>query len=435
MAGTGIRLVPRLVMNPDSAEAWEIQLHPGTNSIGRGDGNDIPIHHDSVSTSHCQIIVSDAGTRIKDLGSTNGTFIEEKPVKEALLLPGQTIHLGSVAVRFEFGPPPAPGSAVPPPPPPAPSEPNTASPAPVSASEFCKFHPRTLARLVCPKCGRSFCDLCVNTRREGGAIRKMCRTCGVECRPLALQPLRFAPQKPSFPRLVPGAFLYPLRGDGVILLVAGTLFFSLINAAKFIAQFGLIYGLAALLILVVFGTGYLTNYMRRILTSSAMGEDKMPDWPDLSDLSSDVISPFLQLLGTALACFIPAMLVAYFVDTDREWRSWALVAAYVFGCIYFPMAFLGVAMFDTIGAVNPLLVVPSIVRVLKEYLLMIVLFAVLLLARWLGGEVVLMHLSLPARIGYSVVSSFLGLYLLTVEMRLLGLMYLAKKEELGWFNR
>jgi hypothetical protein len=30
---------------------------------------------------------------------------------------------------------------------------------------------------------------------------------------------------------------------------------------------------------------------------------------------------------------------------------------------------------------------------------------------------------------------FAGLYLLTVDMRILGLLYLANKDRLGWFNR
>jgi hypothetical protein len=36
-------------------------------------------------------------------------------------------------------------------------------------------------------------------------------------------------------------------------------------------------------------------------------------------------------------------------------------------------------------------------------------------------------------IGVQVVWAFLSLYLLTVNMRILGLMYNSKKDELGWF--
>src|SRR5215472_8131238 len=90
----------KLVVNPGSPVAWEIQLKPGTNSIGRGLENDFKIADPSVSTSHCQIDVSEQGTVIRDLGSTNGTFINRAPVKEAALQPGQTLHLGGVELLF-----------------------------------------------------------------------------------------------------------------------------------------------------------------------------------------------------------------------------------------------------------------------------------------------------------------------------------------------
>jgi hypothetical protein len=37
---------------------------------------------------------------IKDLGSTNGTLVNRALVKEAVLQPGQTIHLGAVELHF-----------------------------------------------------------------------------------------------------------------------------------------------------------------------------------------------------------------------------------------------------------------------------------------------------------------------------------------------
>ena len=71
----------RLVVNPDSAEEWDIELQPGTISLGRGEENDFQIEHSSVSSSHCQIEVTGSGVRIKDLGSTNGTFINGRMIQ------------------------------------------------------------------------------------------------------------------------------------------------------------------------------------------------------------------------------------------------------------------------------------------------------------------------------------------------------------------
>src|SRR6476619_2081252 len=93
--------MPRLVINPGTASVWEVQLRPGINSLGRGFANDFKLDHGSVSTSHCQITLEGARATIKDLGSTNGTFVNRAPVMEAVLESGQTVHLGAVQLLFE----------------------------------------------------------------------------------------------------------------------------------------------------------------------------------------------------------------------------------------------------------------------------------------------------------------------------------------------
>src|SRR5262245_40096711 len=93
--------MPRLIINPGTPSTWEIQLRPGTNLLGRGFASDFKIDHPSVSSSHCQIVVESSGVAIKDLGSTNGTFVNRAPVAEATLQPGQVIHLGGVEMMFQ----------------------------------------------------------------------------------------------------------------------------------------------------------------------------------------------------------------------------------------------------------------------------------------------------------------------------------------------
>jgi hypothetical protein len=106
------RAKPRLVVHPGKPNAWEIRLKPGANSIGRGSGNDFKIDDPSVSMSHCQIVVSDVGAVIKDLGSTNGTHIDNAPVQAAVLRPAQRILLGTVEMLFE-GDAPLPAPPIP----------------------------------------------------------------------------------------------------------------------------------------------------------------------------------------------------------------------------------------------------------------------------------------------------------------------------------
>lgn len=99
----------RLIINPGTPQAWEIQLKPGLNRIGRGEDNDFVINHQSVSTHHCELTVTDAGVLLRDLGSTNGTFVERVPVTEIQLHTGHHVQFGSVGLVFEsLGLPPLP---------------------------------------------------------------------------------------------------------------------------------------------------------------------------------------------------------------------------------------------------------------------------------------------------------------------------------------
>jgi hypothetical protein len=96
------------------------------------------------------------------------------------------------------------------------------------------------------------------------------------------------------------------------------------------------------------------------------------------------------------------------------------------------MAFLAVTMFDSLAAVNPLLVMPSIFKMPLEYLLTIFLCGGALAVYVVGQK--FLPLVMPGFVA-AVLSNFVWLYLLVVEMRLLGVLYRARSVELGWFRR
>ena len=145
----------QLVVNPDTPQAWSVELQPGVVSLGRSETNDVVIEHASVSSSHCQINVGKPDGWIKDLGSTGGTFVDGELVEQSNLKPGQLISLGEVIIRFESDAPAAP--AGPPFAPPLP--PRLNAPSTGGMSRLCKYHPRVLARFFCPKCSLAFCEL------------------------------------------------------------------------------------------------------------------------------------------------------------------------------------------------------------------------------------------------------------------------------------
>lgn len=79
-------------------------VHPLTTSstvIGRGTDTDIRVDNNSVSRRHCEITLSSPIT-IKDLGSTNGTWIQGERITEKTLHGDVDITLGDVVLQFRM---------------------------------------------------------------------------------------------------------------------------------------------------------------------------------------------------------------------------------------------------------------------------------------------------------------------------------------------
>ncbi len=470
----------RLVVNPGSPAAWEIQLKPGANYIGRGFANDFKIPDPSVSGSHCQINVVGNSIIIKDLGSTNGTFVNRAPIKEAALQAGQVVHLGAVEMAFySDGPAPvvtakavptvvapaesgeAPVVIKPAPrpvtltptvlraaPPPVPvatpvaptvvlESPPLAPPLPtpsVPGSKNCKFHPKTPGRYYCSQCHNFFCELCVTSRAVGGVQKKMCRHCGIECTPVQVQIARPTAQKGFF-SLLPGGFVYPFKGSGLLILIVSTIVLSLLNVFSGVGGF---LSIGAMII----ALGYLFCFMQNIIHATANQEEQMPDLPGFDD----VLGGAFRLAFTVAFCFaapITMGILKLFEVADIPMN--AIIATVVLGCLYFPMAFLAVAMKDSVLAANPLVVFPAIFKAPLGYLV-----TALILEAGYGmqklGDFLMVFVqqegystrnmsTLFITFGIRAFWSFASVYLLTVSMRILGLLYVTNKHKFGWFDR
>ena len=71
-------------------------------SVGRGEYNDIVLPDASVSTMHAKLQRRDGVWIVVDLGSTNGTFVDDEAVRDdAALSPGATLRFGEVSLMFE----------------------------------------------------------------------------------------------------------------------------------------------------------------------------------------------------------------------------------------------------------------------------------------------------------------------------------------------
>jgi len=68
--------------------------------IGRDPRCELPIGAADVSRRHARIVPDDDGHKVVDLGSTNGTWVNGRPVTTRKLAPGDRIELGSCVLRY-----------------------------------------------------------------------------------------------------------------------------------------------------------------------------------------------------------------------------------------------------------------------------------------------------------------------------------------------
>jgi diguanylate cyclase (GGDEF)-like protein len=68
--------------------------------VGRSQEADLHIPHKSVSRQHCEIWRDGDAYRIRDLGATNRTRVNEQPISESLLADGDHVTLGESILKF-----------------------------------------------------------------------------------------------------------------------------------------------------------------------------------------------------------------------------------------------------------------------------------------------------------------------------------------------
>ena len=94
--------MPKLVVLSEGLTGQSYELKVDKTTIGRVDDNTFQIAQPSVSSHHCEVLLKGNDVVIKDLNSTNGTFINNQQVTgEAVLKPGQILRLGEIEIRLE----------------------------------------------------------------------------------------------------------------------------------------------------------------------------------------------------------------------------------------------------------------------------------------------------------------------------------------------
>lgn len=85
-----------LVMFKADGSRRDFPLHRDRVIIGRKNNCDLRIPLSSVSRQHCEVRLEDNQVKLRDLGSSNGTYHNSVRVQEATLAPGDEVVVGPV---------------------------------------------------------------------------------------------------------------------------------------------------------------------------------------------------------------------------------------------------------------------------------------------------------------------------------------------------
>jgi hypothetical protein len=174
---------------------------------------------------------------------------------------------------------------------------------------------------------------------------------------------------------------------------------------------------------------FLFSVAEQILVKTANDPD------DLDEISVDfdwerIKENLARYWILAMICFAPSALTMWMPGLP------ALCGPVFTGmaCLYFPMALLGVAMFETLAVANPVFVIGSIFRAPAGYWVVALFFAALVFS---AGGSRLDPGPIPPKpemvqMASGAVLSFVGYYLALVWIRLLGLFYRHYREDLAW---
>ncbi len=221
------------------------------------------------------------------------------------------------------------------------------------------------------------------------------------------------------------AFGYPFKGSGIFLLVAAT---GCLAVLEFLSWVPFVW-----ILQILFG-GYLCAYYISVVGSSAGGEEELPDWPDFTSLWDDILRPVVLVGGAILVSWAPliiyvrANLLGLLSGELRLPQSLAYVFTGWF-LVYLPMSLLAISLFDSLKALNPFTIIGAIVKIPLRYLQGCVLFFLVYYVNTsLAG-----YLDAIPVLGF-VIRVFFSFYMTMVAMRILGLIYHANAQKLGWFE-
>jgi adenylate cyclase len=88
------------LISPDGTQSYDLKMHIPL-IIGRAPTCDLPVFDPTISRRHAELVCDDDGVSLRDLGSSNGTFVNGAKVATATLEVDDLVAFGKVAFRLE----------------------------------------------------------------------------------------------------------------------------------------------------------------------------------------------------------------------------------------------------------------------------------------------------------------------------------------------
>lgn len=92
--------MPRLIVIKGTDEGRQFPLGDEPASAGRDSSSQIRLSDTEVSRRHAEFVRTADGYRVRDIGSANGTFVNNQSVRDVLLQPGDHVQIGQTVLVY-----------------------------------------------------------------------------------------------------------------------------------------------------------------------------------------------------------------------------------------------------------------------------------------------------------------------------------------------
>ena len=91
----------RYVLIPKESPSLSFKLERVTNVLGRDDHCDVVVPETKISRRHCLVEIQEQIVKVKDLGSSNGTYVNGALVRDSILKTGDQLGLGGYSLVLQ----------------------------------------------------------------------------------------------------------------------------------------------------------------------------------------------------------------------------------------------------------------------------------------------------------------------------------------------